>query len=106
VGSIEAGKLANFTILADNPVTCPAENIKDIAVWGTIHEGRKLPVIKNVEGTGYVGPVMNEYSYMAMEQPEETHHHHEHEDGENCVCTLNRFFGACIAASLNDETTK
>ena len=39
-GSIVPGKLANFTILADNPVTCDAAKIKDINVWGTIHEGR------------------------------------------------------------------
>lgn len=43
VGSIVAGKLANFTILCDNPVTCDATKIKDIAVWGTIMEGRVQP---------------------------------------------------------------
>jgi predicted amidohydrolase YtcJ len=46
VGSIVPGKLANFTILADNPVTCEAAKIKDIAVWGTVHEGRVQPVKK------------------------------------------------------------
>ncbi|MFN3189142.1 MAG: amidohydrolase [Aureliella sp.] len=44
IGSIVTGKLANFTILADNPVTCDPLKIKDIAVWGTVHEGRLLPV--------------------------------------------------------------
>ena len=44
VGSIEPGKLANFTILADNPVTVDPMKIKDIKVWGTVHEGRVLPV--------------------------------------------------------------
>jgi predicted amidohydrolase YtcJ len=44
VGSIEPGKLANFTILADNPVTIDPMKIKDIAVWGTVQEGRVLPV--------------------------------------------------------------
>lgn len=37
------GKLANFTILADNPVTCDPMKIKNIAVWGTIMEGRVQP---------------------------------------------------------------
>jgi hypothetical protein len=46
VGSIVPGKLANFTILADNPVTCDAAKIKDIAVIGTVHEGRVQPVKK------------------------------------------------------------
>jgi hypothetical protein len=44
VGSIVSGKLANFTILGDNPVTCDPMKIKDIAVWGTVQEGRVLPV--------------------------------------------------------------
>jgi predicted amidohydrolase YtcJ len=44
VGSIEPGKLANFTILEENPVTFDAMKIKDIGVWGTVHEGRLLPV--------------------------------------------------------------
>lgn len=44
VGSIEPGKLANFTILAENPVTSEPLKIKDIHVWGTVHEGRPLPV--------------------------------------------------------------
>ena len=46
VGSIVPGKLANFTILGDNPVTIDPMKIKDIAVWGTVHEGRVLPVKK------------------------------------------------------------
>jgi hypothetical protein len=44
LGSIAPGKLANFTILADNPVTIDPLKIKDIKVWGTVHEGRVLPV--------------------------------------------------------------
>ena len=44
VGSLEPGKLANVTVLGENPMTVAPEAIKDIAVWGTIHEGRVLPV--------------------------------------------------------------
>lgn len=44
VGSIEPGKRANFTILEDNPVTCDPDAIKDIELWGTVMEGRVLPV--------------------------------------------------------------
>lgn len=44
VGSIEMGKLANFTILGDNPITSDPMKIKDIPVWGTVQEGRLLPV--------------------------------------------------------------
>ncbi|MHA4847544.1 amidohydrolase [Flavitalea antarctica] len=44
MGSISAGKLANFTILSENPVTCDPLTIKDIKVWGTVVEGKKQPV--------------------------------------------------------------
>ena len=46
VGSIVRGKLANFTILSESPVTCDAARIKDINILGTIHEGRVFPVSK------------------------------------------------------------
>jgi hypothetical protein len=45
MGSIVPGKLANFSILDDNPLTVDAEKIKDIRVWGTVHEGRVLPIV-------------------------------------------------------------
>lgn len=98
VGSIEAGKLANFTILADNPVTCDALEIKNIPIWGTVHEGRVLPIDKTVKLSGSIGPLMNKNSYAVITEIEEGHDH-EHA-GENCVCTLNRIFSAALADNL------
>ena len=49
IGSIVSGKLANFTILEDNPVTCDPLKIREIGVWGTVHEGRVLPVQRTSE---------------------------------------------------------
>lgn len=43
-GSIVPGKLANFTVLADNPLAVDPSKIKDIAVVATVQEGRVLPV--------------------------------------------------------------
>lgn len=51
VGSIVPGKLANFTILSENPVTSDPMKIKDITVWGTVQEGRVLPVQHAREAT-------------------------------------------------------
>jgi predicted amidohydrolase YtcJ len=55
VGSIVPGKLANFTILADNPLTADPMKIKDIRVWGTVHEGRVLPVKRGAAAQAGVG---------------------------------------------------
>ncbi len=44
IGSITPGKLANLTVLADNPLTVDPAKIKDIAVVATVQEGRVLPV--------------------------------------------------------------
>jgi predicted amidohydrolase YtcJ len=50
MGSITSGKLANFTILYDNPISCEAMKIRDIKVWGTVVEGKKQPVsLKNTK---------------------------------------------------------
>ncbi|MEI6486006.1 MAG: amidohydrolase [Sphingomonadales bacterium] len=39
-GSIEAGKLADFTILSANPLTTPVAKMRSIKVVGTMKEGR------------------------------------------------------------------
>jgi len=40
IGSIETGKHADFAVLDDDPLAVPAERLKDIGVWGTVHGGR------------------------------------------------------------------
>jgi len=46
VGTISPGKRANFTVLGDNPLSADPLKIRDIAVWGTVMEGRVLPAPK------------------------------------------------------------
>ncbi|QUJ78272.1 amidohydrolase [Sulfitobacter albidus] len=44
VGSIEAGKRADFAVLEDDPETIGGENLRDVRVWGTVQDGRIFPV--------------------------------------------------------------
>ena len=39
IGSIEAGKLADFAVLEDDPTTIPVERLKGLNVWGVVFEG-------------------------------------------------------------------
>ncbi|WP_303924794.1 amidohydrolase [Draconibacterium sediminis] len=100
VGSIEAGKLANFTILDDNPVTCEATEIKNIPIWGTVHEGRLFPIDHSGNATGSTGPVINEHTYTIMQEMEASHGHDHEQGSDNCVCTLNRIFAQALANNL------
>lgn len=43
VGSIQAGKFADFVVLDEDPHAVPKEKIRDIKVWGTISGGQVFP---------------------------------------------------------------
>ena len=43
IGSITAGKRADFTVLAENPLSVNTENWADIPVWGVVLQGQKRP---------------------------------------------------------------
>ncbi|WP_193210686.1 amidohydrolase [Luteolibacter marinus] len=108
LGSIVTGKLANFTILDDNPVTCDADAIKDIAVWGTVHEGRVLPVAERKDGgetaaasrtTGFASAAPS--PHLVLQAAETDGHDHDHASG-CCSCRVNR---ALVAAMFRDPST-
>jgi predicted amidohydrolase YtcJ len=44
IGSIAAGKRADFTVLEQDPYAVPVENLKDIPIWGTVFEGKAYPL--------------------------------------------------------------
>jgi predicted amidohydrolase YtcJ len=43
IGSIVAGKTADFTILEQDPYAVPPEALKDVPIWGTVFEGTPYP---------------------------------------------------------------
>ena len=97
VGSIERGKLANFTILAENPVTSDPMKIKDIAVWGTVQEGRVLPVksAASSKAQAAFGPVLDVPSIAASVAADR---HDTAHGGHGDSCSLARRLAAVIAA--------
>ncbi len=44
IGSIQAGKKADFTVLAEDPYEIPVAELKDIPIWGTVFEGQIFPL--------------------------------------------------------------
>ena len=45
IGTIAAGKKADFAVLGEDPYAVPLDHVKDIAVWGTVFEGHVFPVV-------------------------------------------------------------
>ena len=44
LGSICPGKLANFTVLDQDPLAVEPTKLNDIPIWGTVFEGRIFPI--------------------------------------------------------------
>lgn len=47
LGSIEPGKLADFTILEENPLAIDPMRLKDIKIWGTVVGGKPFAATSN-----------------------------------------------------------
>ena len=45
IGSIVAGKRADFTVLEQDPFDVEPMHLKDIPIWGTVFEGRPYPIL-------------------------------------------------------------
>jgi predicted amidohydrolase YtcJ len=43
IGSIRAGKRADFTVLERNPIDTKADELGEIPIWGTVFGGRIFP---------------------------------------------------------------
>lgn len=46
IGSIRAGKRADFTVLEADPYEVGVEGLKRIAIWGTVFEGKPYPLAR------------------------------------------------------------
>ncbi|MBW4467450.1 MAG: amidohydrolase [Pegethrix bostrychoides GSE-TBD4-15B] len=46
LGSIKPGKTADFAILEQDPFAVPVDQLKNIAIWGVVYEGKKIEAPK------------------------------------------------------------
>ncbi len=56
LGSIKPGKIANFTVLEQDPYVVAPMRLKDVPVWGTVFEGRVFPVLASARRAGAPAP--------------------------------------------------
>lgn len=75
IGSIEPGKLANFTVLDADPLGLSADQINSIGVWGTVLEGRLQPVSRPIMPARTAGVEPTPYGFAhpsvdGFDQPE------------------------------------
>jgi predicted amidohydrolase YtcJ len=49
IGSIRAGKRADFTVLEADPYEVGVAGLKDIQIWGTVFEGKAHPLTSNAK---------------------------------------------------------
>ncbi|MFN5219312.1 MAG: amidohydrolase [Cyanobacteriota bacterium] len=98
VGSIVPGKLANFTILAASPLKVDPVRIKDIPVWGTVQEGRVLPVRRIAAGPALsvLGPVLDQPTLAAVNRADAASGRQDHGD----TCTLAQRLALAAAGAL------
>jgi hypothetical protein len=97
VGSIEVGKNANLTILDKSPYDVPPTEIKNIAVWGTMLEGRVQPAPAAPQTVSANVPACQNTYAVADENALVQKAAHSHAEGSCCACALNQKFAKIIA---------
>lgn len=101
VGSIVPGKLANFTVLGENPITCEAARIKEIPVIGTIHEGRIFPLKHETKKTAGIRLPVN-FSHWSSPVPMDV----VDGDSSGCACAAGKVLARLLFSSASDENTE
>lgn len=88
LGSIEPGKIANFTVVDRNPLDVESAELDDVEVQGTFFEGRWFPV----DGARAAGATAR---VATLTERESTGHDHS-----GCVCDVARELERALIAHL------
>jgi predicted amidohydrolase YtcJ len=88
MGSIDVGKKANFTVLEENPIVVDPKKLKDLAIWGTVFEGKAHPIEQ--ASKGMVTSPKNHQAIEEMVAYERSGKHEHHGD----ACSANQILQA------------
>jgi predicted amidohydrolase YtcJ len=96
LGSLAVGKVANFTVLSQDPYTVKPMAIKDIPIWGTVFEGR---VFRNAPAPAKMAHSdQRAHTLAVLEQT------HSPTSAHADSCGLSRQMLAALALSWADES--
>lgn len=92
LGSIAPGKIANFTVLEQDPLAVEPAQLQDIPIWGTVFEGRIFPVSgrKSASKGNVPGPGPGPHP-GGCEDAHQTH--------EGCPCEVARLVAAALVSA-------
>ena len=92
LGSIAPGKIANFTVLEQDPLAVEPIKLKDVPIWGTVFEGRLFPIAKKStaglrHSNGSPAAALTALPLPSCFAPVKATHDH----GDDCgACSFNR----------------
>lgn len=92
LGSIAPGKIANFTVLEQDPLAVEPTQLQDIPIWGTVFEGRIFPVSSRKSASKGKVPWPGQGSQLAGCQDADQAH-------EGCPCEVARLVAAALVSS-------
>ncbi len=94
LGSIEVGKIANFTVVDANPLTVDPSQINAIDVLGSVFEGRWFPTAPGTSRVSSNGASTRSsgHDLHGHDQPEHDDPQHDDpdHDGHGCICGVAR----------------
>jgi len=82
-GSIEVGKLADFVVLSDNPLTVPASSLIDLHVEATIKEGEAI-FHREARTSDAAPPALGLAPALAGHRHDHGQHGHGQYGGDGC----------------------
>jgi predicted amidohydrolase YtcJ len=91
IGSITPGKIANFTVLDEDPLAVEPIKLKDIPIWGTVFEGRVFPVVAGFPREGKTSRLSHSPDLLLREHEEASDSH------AGCSCEVARMVAKAVA---------